>query len=654
MRGPDEQATGQEALLDERGELTALAKSAMHGPFPAGAKPESVAAWLKGIKLGADSSIQAIRMVLKFQAPTRQAEEIERQKAEAARLEAEKQEQKRLEEEAEEERKRLEAQAEKEKAEAKQPEPAPAIVPAEPPQLTQDASGSETEVKSEAEQKAKPDAKGEKPKAPSIEDLGKVCSLPIPILEEIRKAIAANPNGKEAQDYQQAKTKLGRLSRDQKFEEYKQRVCRMNEGSKSYYIETKTGSWISVDATEIREQLDYEGAFDWIRDLEPDYKKHRAVKDAFVSDLRSYARSENSVVWVGKQAGYRKGVRVIDGEKHLFTKGPKIIEPREGDCSKIRNLLGQMFREQLPSVECWLKWGYDGLINEKGGKQPGQGLFIVGDPGDGKTFITHEIIIPILGGRHADPMAMVRGNSQFNSLEGESEVLLIDDDPRSYNNQQRTQFAGITKRVTAAQSHRLESKYQNAITANPFWRLVVLANHDAISALPTIEDSVKGKVMFLNTYRRSESFTPEEIREQLPAYVYYLQNMEIPAELKNEDRRYGVISIHHDDVVKSLEDLSDESNMLRMIDSLIFNTTEKTDEWSGGSYELRECLLGTARTVGQDQEVKALLPRQDLAGRYLAKLVGPRSDHRISRRKTEKRNIWVIKPPMPEQSELEV
>ena len=63
----------------------------------------------------------------------------------------------------------------------------------------------------------------------------------------------------------------------------------------------------------------------------------------------------------------------------------------------------------------------------------------------------------------------------------------------------------------------------------------------------------------------------EKLVSELPAYVDYIMNWEIPNELKSN--RYGITHYHHPEVINALTELEADEVLLQMIDSTILKNS---------------------------------------------------------------------------------
>ena len=59
----------------------------------------------------------------------------------------------------------------------------------------------------------------------------------------------------------------------------------------------------------------------------------------------------------------------------------------------------------------------------------------------------------------------------------------------------------------------------------------------------------------------------DAILKELPGFIHFLQNWEIPEELT--DSRFGICAYHHPDIVKVVEEMSPERRLLELIEATV-------------------------------------------------------------------------------------
>jgi hypothetical protein len=443
------------------------------------------------------------------------------------------------------------------------------------------------------------------------------------------------------------------------FNNYKDRIYWL-ESQNKFYFSTAAREFLKLEKLALREHLEDSGAFEWVRAAAKNKEDRKTKALQFFKNLSCYARETNKLAFAGSLAGYKRGVLEYKGKKLLIEDGPTLIDPAQGDYSLILDLLRGLVKEELPYLLAWLKVGYESLRANEIRTAPT--LIMVGPTGVGKTLILNYIITPTLGGRCADPKHMLRGKTQFNGAEAESEVLKIDDDPGHYSNDERRMFASAIKEVTSDEDHRIEIKYSNAFASPPlFWRLIILANDgpDDLRVLPVMDEGLKSKVILLRAQETGVKLpsTNEEriafrdtLAKQLPAFVHYLTKWKIPPEIAGG--RYGVKAYLSPEIVRLVDALSDEQHFWTLVDQLIFNHCSyhgKLEKpWEGTATELQHKMMGAAKQEGYERQLDKLLRYSSAVGTYLGRLAansGERCQGRIIKGSRKNNNShWKILP----------
>ena len=102
------------------------------------------------------------------------------------------------------------------------------------------------------------------------------------------------------------------------------------------------------------------------------------------------------------------------------------------------------------------------------------------------------------------------------------------------------------------------------------------------------------------------------------------------------DERYGVKSFHHPDLVRSLQELSPENELLELIDAA---ETFSGDFWEGSARNLKELLVTDTRVAGRATK---LLEWGPSTANLLSRLKD-RTDRVTGPQHTRKENVWRIK-----------
>ena len=124
------------------------------------------------------------------------------------------------------------------------------------------------------------------------------------------------------------------------------------------------------------------------------------------------------------------------------------------------------------------------------------------------------------------------------------------------------------------------------------------------------------------------------MKKELPAFIQFLQNWEIPQDLT--DSRFGVAAYQHPDLVKVVEDMAPEKRLMELIEVTIL----PGGEFEGTLTELEARLIGDP-TFGR--QLSKLLKGANALQTYMRRL---KKAHpaQIQRAKVNDVRIWRILP----------
>jgi len=204
--------------------------------------------------------------------------------------------------------------------------------------------------------------------------------------------------------------------------------------------------------------------------------------------------------------------------------------------------------EQKEVFLAWLKWFYVNGLNRS--PKSGQAVFIAGDKGVGKTFLSSGIVSLMVGG-HQDARTYLLGESSaFTDYIMESPLLTMDDAEPAGALKTQIKFNNNVKRMVANQYHHFEKKFSSAGQTVWLGRIMISCNldHESLRILPSLEISNRDKVTLLQASRVRHDFLPLEeqknlVREELPSFCRWLCDWEIP-EVYVGDPRFGVVAFH--------------------------------------------------------------------------------------------------------------
>ena len=412
---------------------------------------------------------------------------------------------------------------------------------------------------------------------------------------------------------------------------------------KEFLVENREGIWISHNETQFKRHLRSIG-----------YSTKTA--DSLVSPAERVMLDlidRKSVSYAAPLSGRRSGFYHEGGVRFLVTESHRLADPEEGGIPNILAIVqgllgGEDYGEQ--QVGLFLGWLRAAVQSLRAGiARPGQALAIAGPADCGKSLL-QKIITVALGGRSAKAALFLTGRTPFNAELFEAEHLMLEDESMSPDIRSRRALADAIKAIVVNEVHSCHRKQRTAVNLRPWWRLSISVNDDpeAMNVLPPLDDNIADKVTLLKA-RRFEMPMPGEtleerrefwatVEDEVPKLIHYLESTETPEKLV--DRRYGVISWHHPDLVEDLHQLSGEQHLLDLIDRAIFESPTSGD-WAGTHDELKAKLLddqGTSREAGK------LLDWRNATGTLLGKLAKKKPD-RVKEKRTAQKRTWVITPP---------
>jgi hypothetical protein len=382
---------------------------------------------------------------------------------------------------------------------------------------------------------------------------------------------------------------------------------------------------------------------------EPKKRPGEAISE--VDELVLAIQTEHNVDYVGPLAGYKAGY--YPEIRALITSSPTFIDPCPGQWPVLKQLMENLFgAQQLPYVYAWLKVALEQYRRQI--PLPGQAFVMCGPADSGKNLFRLIISILLGGeGRVKHPYQYMTGGTTFNSDMFGGETLAIEDESESRKIDSRRKFGANIKMIVANQDHRHHRKYAEPVTVRPLWRLIISLNDDPerLMVLPPMDDDIADKVMLFKVEKHPMPMPTESAEQraafkaalvaELPAFVHYLDNWEIPLALRSA--RFGVKQYHHPDVIKALDQTTPEFKLLEMIDEVFFDVPGFAQDKEGGSEEIGRELKSKESPCAY--EARKLLEHPGRCGIYLGRLSRKMPD-RISSRIVNGRAIWTIKKPV--------
>jgi hypothetical protein len=198
----------------------------------------------------------------------------------------------------------------------------------------------------------------------------------------------------------------------------------------------------------------------------------------------------------------------------------------------------------------WFKRTY--LTALQGNMHKGHALFIVGKVGLGKTLLSTKIVGGAMGGG-SEAADFLLGSSDFNKELAHVGVWNIDDGKANSDPKSHQKFADMIKRAVAnpSMSYHGKNKDQQRVEWNG--RVIVTLNDDvsSIGMIPDIDTGLEDKIIVLKFSDKSRTFPPKAqleaiIQAELPYFLRWLVDWEVPAELIGE-HRFGINAYIHEE-----------------------------------------------------------------------------------------------------------
>ena len=412
-----------------------------------------------------------------------------------------------------------------------------------------------------------------------------------------------------------------------------------------YWIKDARGTWMQVSESSMKRLFRSEGVAASV----PKGKRVSPL-DLAVLDVQL----EKNVAYAASLAGYSKGIYEISGKRVLVVDSPVLVEPKAGEWETLKSvlvgLLADEHYDQTTYLFAWLKLALESL--RAGQRRPGQALAIAGPRDCGKSLL-QKLITVLFGGRVASPYQYMTGVTPFNSEMFKAEHLVVEDCAASTDIRARRNFGALLKTITVNDDQPCFAKGREAINLTPFWRLSITINNEPenLLVLPPIDESIEDKLILLQATSTPMPMPSETLDErrafwevllsELPAFVDFLQGWEIPEHLRGQ--RFGVRHWHHPDLLRTLDDLAPERQLLDLIDAELFSGP-LAGSWEGKAEELERRLTGSES--GSAYAARRLLGFRTACGTYLGRLAAKHRE-RFSRRTLDGYTLWTIKALKP-------
>jgi hypothetical protein len=392
--------------------------------------------------------------------------------------------------------------------------------------------------------------------------------------------------------------------------------------SKNYYMQTDSGRWSAVNRQSLIAHLARQG----FRNTRNENENLSPAENA-IADIE--LRKSIEAVMTGT-SGHHAGYYHDNGITYLVLKSPKIIKPRKGDWSTIRDFLQHGLRAdpiQYPLFLGMLSADVKNFRNNgqrRSRQAPYQVPHNVGPGNAGKTVLTR--LLPyIFGGRKAkaNPLFDPKG-SDFNSEMHQAELLFLDDAAVLESGYKyRHTMSETIKEVSVGGGIDYHGKFGDKLAIQPWWRLWRMMNDDpsTLATLPLMDAGVADKWnMFLWGTLEGGSvemvgnwFEPwfQQMVSEVPAFLHYLlhEHVILP-EHRDPTGRYAIRNYKNPTLMDMAQADSSENYLMHRIDTegseAIFNDfdSDNPQQWQGTAGDLYDILCEAGTQSSQRRFIK--------------------------------------------------
>lgn len=360
---------------------------------------------------------------------------------------------------------------------------------------------------------------------------------------------------------------------------------------------------------------------------------------------------DDSVLYAGPVAGWPRGVHVMNGTRVLVTKGFCLPEPGPGDYSTlVRIMEDAMGPSQALRYLLWLKVGRSRILLRQW--HPHIAVALVGVKNSLKSFFC-ALAKEVLGGRTGKPAQFMQGITPFNSQLFGAEHLNFEDETHRRDAASRRHFGESLKSMLFCRDVECHPKHGFPVILNPFWAMTISLNDDPehLLALPQVDDSLSDKLMILKCEHVPRP-VPEGMDEtvwlerllatSMPAFLRFLDGLPEPEDVREDwcNSRTRLRAWQNPDIMRLIEGLSPELQLLNLIDDVLFDESVVPSIWTGTAEQLSRKL----RESKYSREAEKLLSWPAACGVYLGRIAKTHPE-RISQKRTKTARAWSILPP---------
>ncbi len=234
----------------------------------------------------------------------------------------------------------------------------------------------------------------------------------------------------------------------------------------------------------------------------------------------------------------------------------------------IASFLERLFPDEMTREHFIAEWAYAYSNAYNHTPRNGHILFVAGEPGSGKNFLTEVLYGPSLGG-FADASDYLLGRTKFNAGLFKVGAWVCNDSVANFDRKDRKLFTANLKKQAANFNHVCEDKFKASVTLPWEGRVIITLNTDPLSLelLPQTDLSSKDKMCFFRTgnVRLNDPQAASKARAELPAFCAYLLRYEIPEACVDPHQRWGVKAYHDDMLLAEATDSNTSSGVAEVV-----------------------------------------------------------------------------------------
>jgi hypothetical protein len=208
----------------------------------------------------------------------------------------------------------------------------------------------------------------------------------------------------------------------------------------------------------MRAMLLQNGFVDYLNTVQ---KELRGMADAEIKEFLAHVSSTNRVDYAGPVAGRKSGKREFNGTKILVTRDPKLIVPKKGEWSGLREIFERMFGpDQIDYYYSWQRRVLQSVLSSN--SMAIHFFALCGPVNCGKTWLQEAVISEMLGG-YGSPNQYMSEGTPFNSDLFSVPHQMLSDAKGSSSFAKRRAFGSFVKDLVANTGHRCHGKGDKAL-----------------------------------------------------------------------------------------------------------------------------------------------------------------------------------------------